>query len=193
MVLFLVNVIEAIIPGLFPVWMRAEMIGIAAVIAAVILLVIREGIAERRRGAPDRRSPHGYGERQAGNLWRHYLGATPSSLYTTPARADDLSELLPPAYITTAEFDPNRDEAIDCAQRLLQADVSVELHQWPGTIHGSPAILSAEVSRRQIAELGTAPRLPSPIETVGPPGQADVNPPGERSLQKEPMLPWNSG
>jgi hypothetical protein len=51
--LFLVNVTEAIIPGLFPAWMRAEMIGIAAVMAAVILLVIREGIAiaERRRGA----------------------------------------------------------------------------------------------------------------------------------------------
>jgi len=52
-VLFLVNVTEAIIPGLFLVWMRAEMIGIAAVMASVILLVIREGIAitERRRSA----------------------------------------------------------------------------------------------------------------------------------------------
>jgi hypothetical protein len=41
-VLFGVNVIEAMIPGLFPLWMRAEMIGIAAVMAAVILLVVRE-------------------------------------------------------------------------------------------------------------------------------------------------------
>jgi hypothetical protein len=41
-VLFLVNVIEVMIPGLFPLWMRAEMIGIAVVMAAVMLLVVRE-------------------------------------------------------------------------------------------------------------------------------------------------------
>jgi acetyl esterase len=89
--------------------------------------------------------------------WRHYLGSAPVSQYAAPARADDLSG-LPPCYITSAEFDPNRDDAIVYAQRLLQADVSVELHQWPGTFHGSQAILSAEVSQRQIAELGTALR-----------------------------------
>lgn len=38
--------------------------------------------------------------------------------------------------------------------RLLQAGVPVELHQWPGTFHGSQAILSAEVSQRQLAGLG---------------------------------------
>jgi acetyl esterase/lipase len=89
--------------------------------------------------------------------WRHYLGSAPASPYAAPARADDLSG-LPPAYIASAEFDPNRDEAIDYAQRLLQAGVSVELHQWPGTFHGSQAILSAEVSQRQIAELSAALR-----------------------------------
>jgi len=89
--------------------------------------------------------------------WRHYLGSAPGGRYAAPARADDLSG-LPPAYITTAEFDPNRDDAIGYAQRLLQAGVSVELHQWPGTFHGSQAILSAEVSQRQIAELGAALR-----------------------------------
>jgi acetyl esterase len=85
--------------------------------------------------------------------WRHYLGSAPASAYAAPARATDLSA-LPPACITCAEFDPNRDEAIVYAQRLLQADVSVELHQWRGTFHGSQAVLSAEVSQRQIAELG---------------------------------------
>jgi len=89
--------------------------------------------------------------------WRHYLGSAAASPYAAPARAGELSG-LPPAYIATAEFDPNRDEAIGYAQRLLQAGVPVELHQWPGTFHGSQAILSAEVSRRQIAELGTALR-----------------------------------
>jgi len=87
--------------------------------------------------------------------WHHYLGSMPASPYAAPARADDLSG-LPPAYITSAELDPNRDEAIVYAQRLLQADVSVELHQWPRTFHGSQAIVSAGVSRRQMAELGVA-------------------------------------
>jgi len=89
--------------------------------------------------------------------WRHYLGSAPASPYAAPARAEDLTG-LPPAYITSAEFDPNRDEAIRYAQRLLQAGVPVDLHQWPGTFHGSQAILSAEVSRRQIAELAAALR-----------------------------------
>jgi acetyl esterase/lipase len=87
--------------------------------------------------------------------WRHYLGSTPATPYAAPARAADLSG-LPAAYVATAEFDPLRDEAITYALRLLQAGVSVELHQWPGTFHGSQAIVSAEVSRRQIAELGAA-------------------------------------
>ncbi|WP_280343175.1 alpha/beta hydrolase fold domain-containing protein, partial [Nocardia abscessus] len=40
--------------------------------------------------------------------------------YAAPARATDLSG-LPPAYIATAEFCPNRDEDIDYALRLLRA------------------------------------------------------------------------
>jgi len=83
--------------------------------------------------------------------WRHYLGSAPASPYAAPARAADLSG-LPPAYIATAEFDPLRDEGICYGLRLLQAGVPVELHQWLGTFHGSVAIVSAEVSQRQIAE-----------------------------------------
>jgi acetyl esterase len=89
--------------------------------------------------------------------WRHYLGSASASPYAAPARATDLSG-LPPAYVSTAEFDPNRDEAIAYALRLLEAGVPVELHQWPGTFHGSQAILSAEVSQRQMAELSGALR-----------------------------------
>ncbi|MFD7660678.1 alpha/beta hydrolase [Actinosynnema sp. NPDC059797] len=89
--------------------------------------------------------------------WRHYLGSAPATPYAAPARATDLSG-LPPAYIATAELCPNRDEDIAYALRLLEAGVSVELHQWAGTFHGSQAILSAEVSQRQNAELGAALR-----------------------------------
>jgi acetyl esterase/lipase len=84
--------------------------------------------------------------------WGHYLGAAPATQYAAPARATDLSG-LPPAYIATAELDPNRDEGVEYAQRLLQSGVPVELHQWAGTFHGSQAVLSAQVSQRQIAEL----------------------------------------
>jgi acetyl esterase len=89
--------------------------------------------------------------------WRHYLGTQRPTPYAAPARAADLSG-LPPAYIATAEFDPLRDEGITYALRLLQAGVPVELHQWPGTFHGSQAVLSADVSQRQIAELTGALR-----------------------------------
>ena len=98
------------------------------------------------------RRPPGIGSRQPGRCLRR--AASP---YAAPARADDLSG-LPAAYIASAEFCPNRDEAIVYGLRLLRAGVSVELHQWPGTFHGSQAILSAEVSQRQISELGTAVR-----------------------------------
>jgi acetyl esterase/lipase len=86
-------------------------------------------------------------------IWRHYLGSASASPYAAPARATDLSG-LPPACVTTAEFCPNRDEGIEYALRLLQAGVSADLHQWAGTFHGSQAILSADVSQRQLAELG---------------------------------------
>ena len=83
--------------------------------------------------------------------WQAYLGplyGTPDvPAYAAPARADDLSG-LPPAYVSTAENDPLRDEGITYAQRLLQAGVSVELHQFPGTFHGSALVTSAAVSKR---------------------------------------------
>jgi acetyl esterase/lipase len=92
-----------------------------------------------------------------GAAWRHYLGDQPATPYAAPARAADLSG-LPPAYIATAEFDPIRDEGITYALRLLQAGVPVELHQWPGTFHGSFGVLSADVSQRQLAEFFAALR-----------------------------------
>ncbi|MFV5995065.1 alpha/beta hydrolase [Streptomyces sp. NPDC056231] len=60
--------------------------------------------------------------------------------------------------MSTAEFDPLRDEGIAYALRLLQAGIPVELHQWPGTFHGSLAVMSADVSQRQLAELTAALR-----------------------------------
>jgi acetyl esterase/lipase len=86
--------------------------------------------------------------------WRYYLGdaATEVSPYAAPARAEDLSG-LPSAYVSTMEFDPLRDEGILYALRLLEHGVSAELHQFPGTFHGSHAIAQAEVSQRLVVEM----------------------------------------
>jgi acetyl esterase/lipase len=87
------------------------------------------------------------------NSWRYYLGehAGEVSPYAAPARATDLSN-LPPAFVSTMEFDPLRDEGIIYALRLLQAGVPVELHQYPGTFHGSSLVTTAAVTKRQAAE-----------------------------------------
>jgi acetyl esterase/lipase len=86
--------------------------------------------------------------------WRCYLGENPSDVspYASPAIAKDLSG-LPPAFVSTMEFDPLRDEGIEYALRLLQAGVPVELHQYPGTFHGSSLVTGAAVSRRADSDL----------------------------------------
>jgi acetyl esterase/lipase len=85
--------------------------------------------------------------------WKYYLGSLTGETpyYAAPARADDLRG-LPSAYVSVMEFDPMRDEAIDYAKRMLQAEVSVELHVYPGTFHGSAAIPGAAASLRLQAE-----------------------------------------
>ncbi|MDP1821562.1 MAG: alpha/beta hydrolase [Acidimicrobiales bacterium] len=85
--------------------------------------------------------------------WAHYLGPDPGEVshYASPALADDLTD-LPPAYVATMELDPLRDEGIAYALRLLEAGISVELHSFPGTFHGSSIMTTAAVSRRAEVE-----------------------------------------
>jgi len=87
--------------------------------------------------------------------WRHYLGPDHDgevSEYAAPARATDLRH-LPPAYVSAMEFDPLRDEDISYALRLLEAGVSVELHSFAGTFHGSAQVPRADASRRNLEEV----------------------------------------
>ncbi len=89
--------------------------------------------------------------------WRHYLGPDhqgDASIYAAPARAKDLSN-LPPAYVSTMEFDPLRDEGLRYGMGMLQAGVSVELHNYAGTFHGSAFVTTAEPSRRNTQEIIT--------------------------------------
>ena len=89
--------------------------------------------------------------------WDAYLGAgyrrgaEDVPYLAAPARAADLSG-LPPAYISTMEFDPLRDEGIDYARGLLRAGIRAELHSFPGTFHGSSLFTHAQVSRREAQE-----------------------------------------
>ena len=98
---------------------------------------------------------------QAELSWAWYLGDAHGrddvSPYAAPARATDVAG-LPPAYISTMEFDPLRDEGINYALKLLAAGVSVELHSFPGTFHGSGIATGAAVTRREGVERFTVLR-----------------------------------
>lgn len=76
---------------------------------------------------------------------RHTEAVTP---YASPALATDLSG-LPPAFIDVGTTEVFRDEDIDYARRLADANGDVELHVWPGAFHGFDlAFPQATLSRR---------------------------------------------
>jgi acetyl esterase/lipase len=82
--------------------------------------------------------------------WRYYLASITGDVPAdaAPARGEDFSG-WPPVYIAASALDPLRDEGVEFAQRLADAQVPVELHLYPGTFHGSHVRFpDAEVSRR---------------------------------------------
>jgi len=84
-------------------------------------------------------------------LGRQYRRGGDVPYLAAPARAEDLAG-LPPAYVSTMEFDPLRDEGIEYALKLLRAGVATELHSFPGTFHGSSLFTHAQVSQRESRE-----------------------------------------
>jgi acetyl esterase/lipase len=75
--------------------------------------------------------------------WQAWLGqdfgTDRVSPYAAPARARDLGG-LPPTYIDVGDLDLLRDEAVDFARMLAWAGVPVELHVYPGGIHGGESL-----------------------------------------------------
>ncbi|MCV7316984.1 alpha/beta hydrolase [Mycolicibacillus parakoreensis] len=91
-------------------------------------------------------------------MWRHYLGAADPSAPAVPARRRRLDDLVA-AFISCAQLDPLRDEAVDYAVRLLDAGVATELHLFPGTCHGFDALVpDSERSQQLFALQGAALR-----------------------------------
>jgi acetyl esterase/lipase len=77
----------------------------------------------------------GLGGRAMDRGWAHYLAEAASFRRDIPAHRTNL-EGLPPAFISCAEIDPCRDEAVDYATRLLRAYVHTELHVFAAAFHG---------------------------------------------------------
>jgi acetyl esterase/lipase len=87
--------------------------------------------------------------------WKAYLGSDRQgevSPYAAPARVPDVAG-LPPTYIMIGELDLMRDESIDYAMRLMQADIPTQLHVYPGAFNGFDLLASsAAISQRAISE-----------------------------------------
>ncbi len=87
--------------------------------------------------------------------WKAYLGSNQQgevSPYAAPARVADVTG-LPPTYIMIGELDLMRDESIEYAMRLMQADIPTQLHVYPGAFHGFDLLAtSAALSQRAISE-----------------------------------------
>jgi acetyl esterase/lipase len=84
--------------------------------------------------------------------WAHYLGHSVATAQHVPAHRANL-EGLPPAFISCAEIDPCRDEAIDYADRLLHAYVHTELHVIAATFHGFDSAVPEWVVSRESGAL----------------------------------------
>ena len=85
-------------------------------------------------------------------MWQGYVQDenAPDIAYASPMEAQSF-ENLPSAYVETAEFDCLHDEGIAYAEALRKADVSVELNETRGTMHGFDIVQKAETTKAALA------------------------------------------
>lgn len=84
----------------------------------------------------------------------------------SPARAADLSR-LPQTFIATGALDLFLDENLEHTRRLCAAGVPVELHVYPGAIHGFQIMAEATVTRAAARDLmAAAARMLRPSKTA---------------------------
>ena len=81
--------------------------------------------------------------------WNAMLGHEPGgdnvSYYAAPARANDLAG-LPPTFLSVGALDLFVEENLEFGRRLMRAGVPVELHVWPGAIHGFDLLPDAHIA-----------------------------------------------
>lgn len=101
---------------------------------------------------------------RANNLagWRAYLGkkfgAASVPIYAAPTRAKNLAG-LPPTYLCVGDMDLFLQEDLAYGRRLNEAGVPLDLHVYPGAIHGFDTLTpGAEVAQRATADIVRALR-----------------------------------
>lgn len=81
--------------------------------------------------------------------WTSLLGHEPGrdgvSPYAAAARAENL-EALPPTFISTGALDLFLEENLEYARRLTRAGVPVELHVYPGGVHGFDMVADSRLA-----------------------------------------------
>ncbi len=127
------------------------------------LLLLHAPVLDDRHTTPSSHAitdPRTWNRSGSQRSWASYLGpaAAPGadvSPYAAPARASGLAG-LPPTFLTSGDLELARDEVLDFASRLTQADVPVELHLYPGATHGFDVVVPeaaiSQASRRAQTE-----------------------------------------
>ncbi len=119
------------------------------------LLLLHAPVLDDRHTTPSSHAitdPRTWNRSGSQRSWASYLGpaAAPGAdvpPYAAPARAASLAG-LPPTFLISGDLELARDEVLDFASRLAQADVPVELHLYPGATHGFDVVVpEAAVSR----------------------------------------------
>lgn len=83
-------------------------------------------------------------------MWETYLSDGDHGMlhYASPSLADVSN--LPETYIETAQYDCLRDEAIDYARRLVEANVLVTEYHTRGTVHGYDAVFFSKLTKQML-------------------------------------------